>query len=179
MISLRPMRSSDESKIEAWASAIGSDRFMSRYRPHSNTALCRIIQQEDQDIGYLWIEKEAKESREGVLGILIGEERCWSKGIGRKAIDLIIAEAMEILGIHSVVLRVRSDNTRAYQCYIACGFITTEHGQKLSPTGEVIHFMIMQRKLPIGWRAGGDGGIALRLPVGHPGPAEPEPGRSS
>jgi hypothetical protein len=48
MISLRPIRSSDESKIEAWASAISSDRFMSGYRPHSNTALCRITQHEYQ-----------------------------------------------------------------------------------------------------------------------------------
>jgi RimJ/RimL family protein N-acetyltransferase len=147
MISLRPMRDSDEKQIDAWASAIGSDRFMSRIRPQSNTALCRIIRQEDQEIGYVWIEKAATDSGEGVLGILIGEDRCWSKGIGRKAIELIIGEAREVLGIYSVVLRVRSDNTRAYQCYIASGFIPTEHGQKLSPTGDVIHFMTMQRKL--------------------------------
>ena len=140
----------DEAKVDAWAIGIDSRRFMSRFHPITDSTLRRIIQHDGRDIGYVWIEKEGAVATQGLLGIMIGDEQYWNRGFGRQAVDLIIAEAERGFGIDSVVLRVRSNNPRAYQCYLASGFVVTEHGHKVSASGESFPIVTMQRSTASG-----------------------------
>ncbi len=137
----------DEAKVAAWAMGIDSLRFMSRFHPTTDSTLRRIIQHDGQDIGHVWIEKEGVAATQGLLGIMIGDEQYWNRGFGRHAVGLIVAEAEQGFGIDSVVLRVRSNNPRAYQCYLACGFVVTGHGHKVSPSGESFPIVTMQRPI--------------------------------
>jgi RimJ/RimL family protein N-acetyltransferase len=60
--------------------------------------------------------------KSGELGIFIGEKRYWGKGIGRKAIKLIVSFAKNVLKLESMFLSVKKDNITAVKCYEHCGF---------------------------------------------------------
>lgn len=58
----------------------------------------------------------------GELWIYIGEEKYRSKGIGKQALDLLLAE-VDKLGLGSVYLYVKKKNFRAFSLYIKAHFV--------------------------------------------------------
>lgn len=94
-------------------------------------------------VGSVWLEKESAEEETAVLGIFLAEESCRGKHVGEEAVRLICRDGAEKMGISSVELHVRPQNSRAVRCYRKCGF--EEAGRFVKPNGvEVIH---MIRKL--------------------------------
>jgi len=53
--------------------------------------------------------------------IVIGEKKHWSKGIGSRAINILVRKAKKI-GIPKIYLEVRPTNLRAIMAYEQCGF---------------------------------------------------------
>jgi RimJ/RimL family protein N-acetyltransferase len=58
-------------------------------------------------VGTVWIERESTECRTATLGIMIGREDKFGKGIGRKAIQAAIDQAKNRMSFKSVELNVR------------------------------------------------------------------------
>ena len=60
------------------------------------------------------------------LSIYIGPSAERHRGAGRKAIDLVLRDAFQILGLKKIWLTVRVDNEPAIRCYKATGFTIDE-----------------------------------------------------
>lgn len=56
------------------------------------------------------------------IGIFIGDKKCWSKGYGTDALQLLIDFIFNEMNIHKIKLSVYSFNKRAIRCYEKCGF---------------------------------------------------------
>lgn len=58
----------------------------------------------------------------GELAVSILDPTLLGRGVGRRAIRLVLTYGFETLGLHRVGLRVIAANERAIRCYQACGF---------------------------------------------------------
>lgn len=76
-------------------------------------------------IGSVGLDKIKDVSRSAVLGIFIGNDKYRSNGYGTEAIKLLLEYGFKYLNLHSIKLTVLDVNTRAYKCYIKCGFKET------------------------------------------------------
>jgi|DewCreStandDraft_1066081.scaffolds.fasta_scaffold03385_4 RimJ/RimL family protein N-acetyltransferase len=56
------------------------------------------------------------------FGLLIGERDCWGQGYGTETTRLVLDYGFTALGLHSIMLRVVSANTRAVRAYTRAGF---------------------------------------------------------
>jgi [ribosomal protein S5]-alanine N-acetyltransferase len=54
------------------------------------------------------------------VGLFVAALR--GRGLGREVTRLVLAWAFEVLGAHRVQLEVLASNSRAINCYLACGF---------------------------------------------------------
>ena len=59
-------------------------------------------------------------SAEYSVGLFIAALR--GQGLGREITRLVLAWAFDVLGVHRVELQVLASNSRAINCYLACGF---------------------------------------------------------
>ena len=81
-----------------------------------------VIEEDGKLVGGVGLNNLDKADRRARLAIGLFNERHLGRGIGRKAIDLVLQQAFGPLGLHRVDLRVLSFNIRAIRCYEACGF---------------------------------------------------------
>ena len=58
-----------------------------------------------------------------VYHIFIGEKTYWGKGVAKQASRLILEYAFSHLGLQTIFLKVRKQNTRAYCLYQSLGFL--------------------------------------------------------
>ena len=59
-------------------------------------------------------------SAEYTVGLFVAALR--GRGLGREVTWLVLAWAFDVLGVHRVELQAVASNTRAINCYLACGF---------------------------------------------------------
>jgi [ribosomal protein S5]-alanine N-acetyltransferase len=59
-------------------------------------------------------------SAEYSVGLFVAALR--GQGLGREITRLVLAWAFDVLGVHRVELQVLASNSRAINCYLACGF---------------------------------------------------------
>ena len=154
-VTLREFQEDDMELLDKWAISIGSEEFMSRYRPkdlavttHSpeQGVLWFVVRFSERDVGTIWLESDVRPDQ-AILGILLGEESLFGIGIGQKAINLALQNAQELGRFRTVVLNVRENNARAIACYKKCGFRTVASGVKRSNMRTEIHYLTMQRSL--------------------------------
>ena len=74
-------------------------------------------------VGNIGLHNINQHSQIAELGIMIGEKSHWGKGIGEKAINLILKYAFYTVNVRKVYLNVYSKNKRARKLYEKCGFI--------------------------------------------------------
>lgn len=60
--------------------------------------------------------------RRATFGILVGERRCWGRGIGTRATRLMVEYAFDRLDLHRVVLGVYAEHEAAVRSYARVGF---------------------------------------------------------
>ena len=82
-----------------------------------------VIEVEGQAVGHLRLHSFEMHDGRARLAIGLFREEHLSKGIGRKAIALLLRHAFDELKLHRVDLRVLGFNKRAIRCYTACGFV--------------------------------------------------------
>ncbi len=71
------------------------------------------------NISFLNVDQQ---SRNAELGLFIGDKEFWGKGIGTKAISLMLDYGFKTLNLHRVYLRVFEPNQRGIHCYEKIGF---------------------------------------------------------
>lgn len=82
-----------------------------------------IIEDKQKNIiGELWINALDRKRRTAELIIVIGRREFRSRGYGRDAIETIKKFCFDELSLKSIYLKVFEFNTRAINCYKACGF---------------------------------------------------------
>jgi [ribosomal protein S5]-alanine N-acetyltransferase len=59
-------------------------------------------------------------SAEYTVGLFVAALR--GRGLGREVTRLVLAWAFDVLGVHRVELQALASNSRAINCYLACGF---------------------------------------------------------
>jgi len=110
------------------------EKFAHRARGESQVIPC-IIEYNEKAIGYIQYYK-ASFSEYGVteladiqkfvqpyaLDVFIGETNYWSKGIGTKAIQMLIKYIFEIKNADIIFIDPQTWNKRAVRCYEKCGF---------------------------------------------------------
>lgn len=85
-------------------------------------AICRA--EDDVHIGNAYLTSIDWISRNGQLGIFIGDAGEQSRGYGSSAVQQLLHHAFMDLGLYRVYLDVISDNARAIRVYEKCGFVT-------------------------------------------------------
>ena len=105
-----------------------------------------VISYLGMDIGTIWIEKEKNIKESGRLGVLIGDNNYWNKGIGTIAIEKAIEISKEKLKIKTIYINVRTNNPRAISCYKKCGFKKMSEGEKIK-NSEKTKFIAMKKEL--------------------------------
>jgi RimJ/RimL family protein N-acetyltransferase len=147
---------SDLGMLETWCKSIQSDQFMSRVTPDLYTKGGSVknelwdwylINQNNQPMGTIWIEKSNPSSEMAKLGILLGSDELFGKGIGSQSVLLAIKLSYKNLKFRTVQLNVRKSNSRAISCYRKCGFSIIREGKKINEANEEIEFYTMQLNL--------------------------------
>lgn len=88
-----------------------------------NTVMFAVCdREEDLHIGNIKIDSFDWSSRVAELGILIGDQRYWGKGIGSEACQLVLRYAFDTLNLRKVELCVFSNNPAAMKLYEKLGF---------------------------------------------------------
>lgn len=153
-IALREFQEVDIQRLEDWVRRIDSGKYMSHHRPSLREATVNdprlgvfwyVIVESGTDVGTIWLEP-ATQPGELVLGILLGDESFFGRGIGSKAIALAVERARGVGRYRAVRLNVRSNNTRAIACYQKAGFILAKTGVKEAGS-ELIPYITMLRPL--------------------------------
>jgi len=86
-----------------------------------------------------------RNNRQFEIQIVIGEKKCWGKGIGTKAISKTLRIAFDDLNYEVAYLEVRSNNTRAIKAYEKNSFVTI--GGKKSKSGKMRTGLIKMKLL--------------------------------
>jgi len=71
------------------------------------------------DISFINVDTQ---SRNAELGLFIGKQDFWGRGIGTKAISLMLNFGFQTLNFHRIYLRVFEPNKRGIHCYEKIGF---------------------------------------------------------
>ena len=156
-ISLRNFTSDDLSLQKEWCENIQAEQYMSRCAPivylqtgimHSYLSVWYAIEVDEEPVGILWFEKESMDDEAVQLGIMLGDEKYFGKGIGTKAMELGIEKAAIRLNFTKVQLNVRKSNTRAIAVYEKFGFTVISEGIKETDDTEDIPYFTMEYVLP-------------------------------
>jgi RimJ/RimL family protein N-acetyltransferase len=154
IITLKPFTTDDLEQYAAWRKGIDASRYMSRWFPSffngrtvEENPFFRwyVIIYEGTDVGTVWLEREKAEEDVVRLGILLGREDIFGRGIGREAIRQAIRITQPEPGFKKVRLGVRKSNFRAIGCYKVCGFRIIDQGEKVDDQGQRIEYLTMEK----------------------------------
>jgi RimJ/RimL family protein N-acetyltransferase len=88
-----------------------------------NGVFFAIETKDGRHIGNTNLFNASPEERRAELGIMIGEQDCWSQGYGSDAVRTICRVGFEDMNLERIVLQVFSYNPRAMAAYGKCGFV--------------------------------------------------------
>lgn len=151
-VSLRTLAIDDLQTLEQWYEQINGATYTSRYGPKNFNGIDTSISEEyiwymikanETDCGVIWLEKGEKNNDIAILGIMIGKEDYFGKGIGKEAISLAINQSRKELNFSKVCLNVRKTNIRAIRCYTKYGFCISGEGEKIVNEEQKIEFFSM------------------------------------
>ena len=85
--------------------------------------LAIVLKKNDKHIGNIKLGPINKFHKSADIGIMIGEESFWGKGIALQAIRLLVDYAFNKLGIHKITAGVYSNNIGSIKAFKRAGFI--------------------------------------------------------
>lgn len=95
----------------------------SQVSSYNNCILAICDKENHEHVGNIGIHNIDWVNGSGEYGIVVGEERCWSKGYAREASELIIGHAFSRLNLRKIWLSVFQTHERAIKLYEKLGFI--------------------------------------------------------
>jgi RimJ/RimL family protein N-acetyltransferase len=108
---VRPLTLDDE---QAWYERIVGDEHLARFTIYVRDGL--------RPIGTTSLYAIHHANRTATFGIMIGERDCWGRGYGTEATRLVLDYGFNVLGLHNIMLGVRSWNVRGIRAYRRAGF---------------------------------------------------------
>jgi [ribosomal protein S5]-alanine N-acetyltransferase len=81
-----------------------------------------FMKENGEHVGNVKLEPIDATVRSATIGILIGEQSCWGKGIGTEVTRMMVDFAFNDLGMKEVNLGVLAANKAAIHVYEKCGF---------------------------------------------------------
>ena len=82
-----------------------------------------VIEADGQLAGEARLDNINRDDLRARLAIGLFSDRHLGRGIGHRAVDLVLDHAFGAMALHRVDLRVLACNERAIRCYLACGFL--------------------------------------------------------
>jgi RimJ/RimL family protein N-acetyltransferase len=93
-------------------------------QPQSFEGVIFAVETKDgRHIGNIELARASPEDRKALLGVMIGENDCWSQGYGTDAISTLLRFAFDEMNLHKVWLTTYDFNERGQACYRKCGFV--------------------------------------------------------
>ncbi len=77
----------------------------------------------DMPLGCVYLQHFEKENRKAEIGIFLGEDRAFGRGIGKEACRLMVKYGFEELKLHKIISRVLSFNEASVKTHEAAGFV--------------------------------------------------------
>ncbi|HAF62558.1 MAG TPA: N-acetyltransferase [Anaerolineaceae bacterium] len=140
-IRLRGIEREDLPLFALWLNDPEVRRYLNHYAPISNAQEERWFEQtlqspqaeqplvievkQERDwipVGNISFMALDQQSHHAELGLFIGDKNFWDKGIGTKAISLMLDYGFFTLNLHRIYLRVFEANKRGIRCYEKVGF---------------------------------------------------------
>lgn len=104
-----------------------------------NHPFARVIEVKGQAVGEIRLHSHDPETRSARLAVGLFSEADLGRGYGRCAVGQALSYGFDLMGLEVVDLRVLDFNTRAINCYIACGFETVCRLPRTLKLGDVWH----------------------------------------
>lgn len=108
---LRPLALESE---QAWYDRAIADEHLARFTIYARDGL--------RPIGITSLYTIDHRNRTATFSILIGERECWGRGYGTETARLMLDYGFTVVGLHNIMLSVRSWNERGIRAYIRAGF---------------------------------------------------------
>ena len=100
-----------------------------------------IVDIEDNPIGFVNFFNIDKETKQGELGVIIGDKRYWKRGIAAKSIDVAANYIFSNLNIDKIHIETGENNLPALRLIRKLGFV--DYGEYLD---EGFKFIVMEKK---------------------------------
>lgn len=81
-----------------------------------------FLKDNQKHIGNIKLEPIDFKNHRAIMGILIGDKNCWSKGIGAEATNLLLDYVFKEFCLKEISLGVNSENQKAVNLYKKIGF---------------------------------------------------------
>lgn len=104
-----------------------------------------IIEYDSKPIGDIELCNITWRCGKAELKICIAEKMYWNRGLGTRAINLILEDAFDSLGLHEVYLRVYEFNKRAVHTYEKAGFLLKGFLRRKDPNWHEIWLMSLTK----------------------------------
>jgi RimJ/RimL family protein N-acetyltransferase len=82
-----------------------------------------IIAKEEGHIGNIKLSNIDRHHGTAEVGIIIGDKRCWGRGYGCEAIDLLAEYAFTTLGLRKLTAGIYETNTGSIRAFEKAGFV--------------------------------------------------------
>lgn len=103
------------------------------YAPTNRRAFLIFTREPFELIGRLGIFGIDWETRQGELGVVIGEKKYWGQGYGRDAIQTLVQHLFTTSTMERIYLYTFADNYRAQKCFAAAGFHLVDQARRFNP----------------------------------------------
>jgi RimJ/RimL family protein N-acetyltransferase len=99
------------------------DRKINSWEQHGNTMIWAVaLKENDLCIGHIGLYDIDYVSRKAEVGMLIGEQTYWGKGIGFAITEAIVEFAFAQLNLHNIQARVLENNLASLRVFEKLGF---------------------------------------------------------
>lgn len=100
-----------------------------------------ITDNEDNPIGFVNFFGINKEKRQGEMGVIIGDKRCWKKGIAFKAVSIVVEYIFNNMDIGRIYIETGESNIPSIKLFTKAGFVKC--GEYLEEDG--FKFIVMEK----------------------------------
>lgn len=114
-------------------------------KTHNRDRRFLVIEYNAHPIGDIELCNIAWRSGHAELKVCIAEKQYWNKGLGTRAINMVLEEAFEHLGLEEVYLRVYGKNQRAVRAYGKVGFTIKGFLRRKDPDWQEIWLMSLTK----------------------------------
>ncbi len=116
----------------------------------ADVVLAIVERATDMHIGNVGLHQIDPLHRTAILGIVLGEQSAWGRGIGSRSWRAITGYGFEVLGLHKICATVIDGNEASLKCALAAGYVVEgRQEQQIYKNGahrDLIHVGLLKEK---------------------------------